>query len=145
MNCEYPITVFFDASCPLCNEEMSRLKEHDTHGNIQLVDCSAPEFVPPVGAPDVATMMRTLHAITAQGQWVVGVPVFQMIYSAVGFVSVAKWLGRPWVSRLTAKVYPVVARYRNYIPRELVGIWFKWLAIRSARRSQRCADGICKL
>ena len=40
----YPLTVFYDASCPMCASEMHALRDLDTRGRLKLVDCSAPEF-----------------------------------------------------------------------------------------------------
>ena len=51
MNAIYPISIYYDRSCPLCNQEMSRLKQHDHQGNLLLIDCSADDFVSPEGAP----------------------------------------------------------------------------------------------
>lgn len=29
MDAIYPLTIYYDSSCPLCNQEMTRLKQHD--------------------------------------------------------------------------------------------------------------------
>ncbi len=141
----YPITIYYDRSCPLCGEEMHRLKEYDRHGNLLLIDCSTPEFIPPEGAPDAAHMMQLLHARTAAGQWLVGVPAFQAAYSGAGFGFVADWMKRPLVARMLERIYPVVARYRGLIPGWLAVAWFGWLARRAARRTQACANGQCNI
>jgi predicted DCC family thiol-disulfide oxidoreductase YuxK len=41
---DYPLTIYYDASCPLCATEMHALKRNDAAGVLELVDCSAPEF-----------------------------------------------------------------------------------------------------
>ncbi len=145
MKTAYPLTIYYDRSCPLCEHEMRRLKECDREDNLLLIDCSAPDFTPPQGAADAAYMMQVLHARTADGQWLVGVPAFQAAYAGAGFGTVAAWMGRPLVSRVLKLAYPVVARYRDLIPGCFADAWFKWLARRAARRAQACANGKCAL
>ena len=41
MNTTYPLTIYFDASCALCNSEMQNIKLHDTDDLLLLVDCSS--------------------------------------------------------------------------------------------------------
>jgi predicted DCC family thiol-disulfide oxidoreductase YuxK len=145
MSTTYPITIFYDSSCPLCKQEMSKLKEHDQDGKLILVDCSAPGFVAPAGAPATETMMQLLHVLTADGVWVVGVPAFRLAYAGVGFGFVVNWLDRPRVMRMLNWLYPLIARNRNLIPGWLAQIWFNWLAKQAQRRSQSCANGLCNL
>ncbi len=40
----YPLTVFYDASCPMCASEMHALRDLDREGRLELVDCSAAQF-----------------------------------------------------------------------------------------------------
>src|ERR1043166_3390105 len=40
----YPLTVFYDASCPMCASEILALKEREREARLVLVDCSAAEF-----------------------------------------------------------------------------------------------------
>ena len=44
MDTVYPLTLYYDSSCPLCNQEMTRLKQHDQADNLKLVDCSAADY-----------------------------------------------------------------------------------------------------
>lgn len=145
MSATYPITIYYDSSCPLCNREMSTLQEHDQDGNLILVDCSAPGFIAPAGAPSPQQMMQLLHVLTADGLWVVGVPAFRLVYAGVGFSAVVSWLGKPRVMRLLSRLYPLIARHRNLIPGWLAQMWFDWLAKHAQRRSQSCANGQCNL
>jgi predicted DCC family thiol-disulfide oxidoreductase YuxK len=96
----FPITVFYDASCPLCADEIHMLKSRDDSDKLVLVDCStleSPEF------------MRRLHVRDADGLWLVGVDAFRAIYSAVGL----KTLGFLWL--LLRPIYPWIARHRQML------------------------------
>ena len=44
MSTIYPLTIYFDASCRLCNSEMQNIKIHDHEDKLILIDCSASEF-----------------------------------------------------------------------------------------------------
>lgn len=145
MSATYPITIYYDSNCPLCNQEMSKLKEHDLDGKLILVDCSAEDFVAPAGAPAKEKMMQLLHVLTADGLWVVGVPAFRLAYAGVGFSFVVNWLDKPHVMRLMNRLYPLIARNRYLIPGWMAQIWFNWLAKQAAQRSQSCANGQCKI
>jgi predicted DCC family thiol-disulfide oxidoreductase YuxK len=145
MNASYPIRIYYDSSCPLCNQEMSKLKEHDQDEQLILVDCSAADFVAPAGAPAKEKMMQLLHVLTADGLWVVGVPAFRLAYAGVGFSFVVNWLDRPHVMRLLNRLYPLIARNRYLIPEWMAQRWFNWLAKKAAQRSQSCANGQCNI
>lgn len=145
MNQTYPISIYYDSSCPLCNQEMSRLKLHDNDNNLLLIDCSDTHFTSPQGAPAKAEMMRLLHVQTAEGTWVIGVPAFRLAYAGVGFHFVTDWLDKPYVSHFMQRVYPLIARHRYIFPEWLAEAWFNWLAKKSLQRSQACNEGQCKI
>jgi len=145
MNATYPISIYYDSSCPLCNQEMIRMKQHDQDGNLILIDCSSANFVAPEGAPSKDKMMRLLHVLTADGTWVIGVPAFRLAYAGVGFQFVADWLDKPYVKGIMNKIYPVIANNRYLIPGWFAEVWFNWLATQAQRRSQSCANGQCKI
>jgi predicted DCC family thiol-disulfide oxidoreductase YuxK len=145
MSNTYPISIYYDRSCPLCNQEMSRLKQHDHAGNLLLIDCSADNYVSPEDAPAKAEMMRLLHVRTADGSWVIGVPAFSLAYAGVGFHFVSDWLDKRYINRLMTHLYPLIARRRYIFPEWLAAAWFNWLAAKSLHRSQSCNNNQCKI
>jgi predicted DCC family thiol-disulfide oxidoreductase YuxK len=97
MSTTYPLTVYFDASCALCNSEMQNIKQHDTENRLTLTDCSAPDFDDRAFHPEGITrdaMMNCLHAQDPDGNWLKGVAAFEVIYRTVGMASIAT-LGAP--------------------------------------------------
>lgn len=145
MNNIYPVTLYYDSSCPLCNQEVTRLKQHDHADKLKLVDCSAADFAAPADAPDRQQMMQLLHAQTADGSWVIGVPAFHLAYAGVGFHFVADWLDRPYIKHVMHRLYPLIARNRYLIPGWFAHIWFNWLAMHAQRKSRACANGQCNI
>jgi predicted DCC family thiol-disulfide oxidoreductase YuxK len=87
MNQEYPYTVFFDASCPLCRSEMESIALHDNHQRLILVDCSAAQFDDSPLHRDGITrqvILESLHVRDNCGAWIKGVSAFEAIYAAIG-------------------------------------------------------------
>jgi predicted DCC family thiol-disulfide oxidoreductase YuxK len=109
----YPLTVFYDASCPMCATEMHALKRRDRNGRLTLVDCSAPEFDENELLGDGLKrrdLMGLIHARDAHGRWFVGVDVLALAYDAAGL----RRMSRFWRSaRLLRRLYPWAARYRR--------------------------------
>lgn len=145
----YPMTIYYDASCLLCNTEINNLKQRSTDGRLAFVDISAPGFSSPLPGVTLAQMMALIHARKADGSVIRGVEVFRLAYGAVGIGWVAGALGVPVIGALAERVYPWIARHRQRFPRFLV----RWLFDRPVRRAAeksaaqahcRPADG-CRL
>jgi predicted DCC family thiol-disulfide oxidoreductase YuxK len=116
----YPLTVFYDASCPLCATEMHALRDLDVEGRIELVDCSAPEFSDEgLHAEGITrdSLMRRIHARDAHGRWVTGMDAFEAVYGAAGLEAVARMWGNPRWRPLFERLYPWIARYRQLLSR----------------------------
>ena len=116
----FPLTIYYDASCALCANEMHALKARDRIGRLILVDCSAPEFSQ-CGAASCgitrADLMAAIHARDARGRWLRGVDVFEHAYAAAGLSSMAKLWGHRLLRPLWDRVYPWVARHRQRLSR----------------------------
>ena len=155
MPATYPLTLYYDASCPLCAAEMHALLQRDAHGRLRLVDCSPPGFDGAPAGCTQAELMRLMHAQTADGRVLVGVPAFEAAYAAVGRHRVASALRHPLLGRLARALYPHLARHRQRLPRWLA----RWLFARTPAQplqeaqahaarhaSQRCGPGdACRL
>jgi len=113
------MTVFYDASCPLCATEMRMLKSRDRDGRLELVDCSAPAFdARALGLPVTrAALMERIHARDGDGRWLTGVDVFEAAYGAAGLKKLASVWGSRTLRPLLARIYPWVARNRQRLSR----------------------------
>jgi predicted DCC family thiol-disulfide oxidoreductase YuxK len=146
----YPLTIYYDQSCPLCAEEMHTLKSFDAHGRLQLIDCSAPAFADADAQQAGITrhaLMRRIHARDAAGRWLDGVAVFKVAYAAAGINAVAKLWGYPRWQPLLDRSYMWVARNRMWLSRlrlnKVYGQLVRLAARRAQRRSAACADQAC--
>lgn len=116
INIQYPLTIYYDASCPLCSAEMHTIKETDFENKLILVDCSNDSFNEPAFCPtDKETMMARIHAQDAAGQWIKGVDVFTVAYSAAGFNSLSKFWGSSMMRPILTRAYPLIADNRHWL------------------------------
>jgi predicted DCC family thiol-disulfide oxidoreductase YuxK len=138
----FPLTVYYDGSCPLCSSEMHALKTADGDKKLLLVDCSRPDFDDrPFAADGVtrAAMARLIHARDATGRWLVGPEVFEAAYAAAGFPMMARLWGSRRLRPLWDRLYPWVARHRRLLSRLGAQHVFRALARHAARRSAAAA------
>jgi predicted DCC family thiol-disulfide oxidoreductase YuxK len=148
----YPITIYYDASCPICEREIRLLKEFDIENKISLIDCSPKSY----GGEDGfsrESMMKLIHAKASDGNWLVGAPVFAAAYAASGIPSMSKLWGARRLQPFWRIVYPWIANNRQLLSK--LGFthgfdrFVRWLHAREAKRalarSQACADARCKV
>lgn len=152
MNEQYPLTVYFDASCSLCNSEMQNIKIHDTAQRLNLVDCSATSFDDVPFRDEGITreaMLKVLHVRNNQGAWVKGVSAFELLYRTADMPILANLWGGKFTRPLAERIYPWVARHRQAISwtgmPTLFKLWVKCEARRANKRSQSCSQGQCSI
>lgn len=116
MNITYPLTIYYDASCPLCATEMHTIKETDFENKLILIDCSADSFNEPAFCPSSkALMMERIHAVDATGVWIKGVDVFAIAYKAGGFNKLGKFWESKTLRPLLTRAYPLIADNRHWL------------------------------
>ena len=119
MASDYPLTIFYDASCPVCALEMDQLGARDTAGRLVLVDMSAPGFDAGCHGLSHAELDAAIHAVRPDGSIVRGMAVLRLAYAAAGL----GWLLRPSgmgpLRPAFDAAYRVFARHRKSISRVL--------------------------
>lgn len=148
----FPLTIFFDGSCPLCTREIQLLTRFDTQQQLRVVDCSAADFAPVDGYAREA-MMALIHARDAEGLWLIGTPVFAAAYRATGFASIATLWGSPRLQPMWGVVYPWIANNRMWLSKLGAIGAMTWLLHRLHARAAKkalancraCADDRCEL
>lgn len=135
----YPLTVFYDASCPLCAREMRTLNERDREARLELVDCSAPDFDHSVLAGTGITradLMTRIHARDAHGRWLVALDALEAAYRAVGLERAAQFWGSRRMRPLLEALYLWVARRRQALSRPAINALARRLSRDSAQRGE---------
>jgi predicted DCC family thiol-disulfide oxidoreductase YuxK len=146
-NLTYPMTVYYDASCQLCNGEMSNLMLRNTEGLLVFVDASPVDFISPVPGATRDELMNMIHAVQADGTVVRGVEVFRLSYGAVGLGWVTAPTAWPVLRQLADRAYPWLVRNRYRIPRSLVRFLFEGATRRAAEAAHqraRCTEQTCQ-
>ena len=116
----YPLTVFYDASCPMCANEMLSLRERDHGAHLEIVDCSAPEFDEEVLAGTGITraeLMKRIHARDAHGRWLAALDAIEAAYRAAGLERAARFWGARELRPLLDPLYRWIARRRQALSR----------------------------
>ena len=136
MASDYPLKIFYDASCPVCALEMDHLRSRDSAGRLELVDMSAPGFDAACHGLRAADLDAAIHAVRPDGSVVRGMPVLRLAYAAAGL----GWLLRPTgagpLRPAFDAAYRLFARNRKAISRALAPA----IAALRNRRDRRSAS-----
>lgn len=137
----YPLTLYYDSACPLCDTEMHNLMLRNQAGQLRFEDVQASGFACPEGVTRDA-LLTLMHARTASGQWLSGVAAFEVAYAAVGLAWVMAPARIPLLRAGMDALYPVIARNRYRAPAWVIRTFFGKALRRAAERAaaQQCTD-----
>jgi predicted DCC family thiol-disulfide oxidoreductase YuxK len=142
----YPLTLFYDAACPVCSLEMDHLRERNRDGRLRFVDISAPGFDASPYGVTAADMDAEIHAQRPDGSMLRGVEVLRLAYDAVGLGWVMQPTGWGPLRPLFDAGYRLFARHRRSISRAaspLIGAIRAERARRLSERMRDCRSGAC--
>ena len=129
---DFPIRIFYDGSCPVCNAEVEGYGRKDRAGRLILMDVSSPDFDASPYNITLADFMYQMHVLDNSGRLYRGVDAFWAIWQAfpasrlLGLCGVLITL--PLVNPLARLFYRVFARLRVYLP----------------KRRRDCTSGSCR-
>ena len=122
-------TLLYDGHCPLCSREIKWLRQRDHKQSIKFQDIHDPVFKEHLPLP-LATLMAQIHGIDQNGDLLVGIDVFAVIYRLVGLNFLAAPLSWPLTRPLMKILYWAFAQSRPL------------LSVLS--RNKSCHDGKCQ-
>lgn len=144
----YPLTLFYDAACPVCALEMDHLRARNAQGKLRFVDISAPGFDPSGYGCTASAMDAEIHGLCADGRMLRGIEVLRLAYAGAGL----GWMLRPtgWapLKPLFNAGYRLFARHRRRISRTaapLIDGIRLMRARQTARRMKHCSEGRCDM
>jgi len=142
----YPLTLFYDAGCPVCALEMDHLRERNRDGRLRFVDISAPGFNATPYGVTAAAMDAEIHGQGPDGTMLRGVEVLRLAYDAVGLGWVMQPTGWTPLRPFFDVCYRVFARRRRGISRAAAPLIDAIRAARARRLAERmraCRGGAC--
>jgi predicted DCC family thiol-disulfide oxidoreductase YuxK len=148
MNAEtnYPLTLLFDAACPVCSLEMDNLRERNSAGRLAFVDITAPGFDAEAYGSTLNELNARIHAVRPDGSHLVGLEALREAYAAVGLAWVLRATALAALRPLADAAYALFARHRRPISRAtapLIHAMRTWRAWRTQARMARCQAGVC--
>ena len=84
MKTNYPLTLLYDAGCPVCSLEMTHLRLLNDAARLVFVDMSAPGFDAMAYGTTLDALNAEIHGICADGRTLRGLEVLRLAYAAVG-------------------------------------------------------------
>lgn len=142
----YPLTLLYDANCPVCALEMDHLRERNSGGKLVFVDIAAENFDPTPYGASLAAMDAEIHGVLPDGSVIKGVEVLRLAYAAAGLGWVLRPTGWAPLRPLFDMGYRVFARHRRRISGAAAPLIDAVRAMRARRTAQRmheCASGAC--
>lgn len=117
----YPLTIFYDGSCRICEREMRVYRRSNPSRRLVFVNISHDDFVPEEYGKSMDDFAARLHVRDAQGNFSTGVDAFLVIWNAYPPGSFYPLLSRivafPPLLILARMGYALFARYRPRLPR----------------------------
>lgn len=144
----YPLTLFYDAACPVCSLEMDHLRERCRDGRLVFVDIAQPGFDAAAHGATFEAMDAEIHGRCADGRMLRGVEVLRLAYDAAGIGWALAPTGWGPLRPLFDAGYRVFARHRRPISRAAAPLIAAIRAARARRQASRmrdCRDGACDI
>lgn len=152
MSTNYPLTLLYDASCPVCSLEMDHLRQRcaaeNAGGLLRFVDIAAPGFEAAPYGVTFEALNAEIHGVRPDGSVIRGVPVLRLAYEAAGIGWVLRPTAWPMLRPAFDRGYRLFARHRQAISRTVAPLIVAIRAQRARRMNERmraCAGGACEV
>lgn len=113
------LTLYYDGQCPLCVAEVAFLQSRNATGELAFVDITQADFAQAGHHISCEAAMAQIHGRTADGQVLVGVPVFAAAYKLAKLPVLAWLLSRRWLLPVLQPAYVLFAKHRQAISRRI--------------------------
>jgi predicted DCC family thiol-disulfide oxidoreductase YuxK len=113
------LTLYYDGQCPLCLAEIEFLQSRNHRGQLGFVDVTQTGFEAAGHNISCEAAMAQIHGRTADGQVLVGVPVFATAYKEANLPVLAWVLSRRWLMPVLQPAYVLFAKHRQAISKRI--------------------------
>jgi predicted DCC family thiol-disulfide oxidoreductase YuxK len=152
------LNIIYDSKCNVCKLEMDFLVRRDAEKvnigapKLKLTDLEGKTYNendPANGGVSYREGMSAIHAVTADGKVIRGVPVFALAYDQVKLGWLFKVTTWPLVKQLVEIGYVTFAKYRTYVTRgasidSLVVAYEQKKSLQKEIEESSCNDNVCK-
>ncbi len=136
-----PLTMYYDGACPLCECEVTVLRNRSKPGSIEFVDLGSDAFDEQAERVDRAAALEVIHGRIGDGPLLKGVDTFIEAYERADLRFASWLLSRRWLRPILDKAYNGFAAHRKTIAR-LVGTPLLALVKRRYRENKCIGDAI---
>lgn len=144
----YPLTLFYDAACPVCSLEMDHLRARCRDGRLRFEDISQPGFDAARFGLTHDAVDAEIHGIRPDGTVLKGVEVLRLAYAAAGLGWVMRPTGWTPLRPMFDRGYRLFARHRRRISAAAAPLIDAIRAQRARRVAQAmrdCSAGACRV
>ena len=113
------LTLYYDGQCPLCVAEVEFLQSRNAQGQLAFIDITQTGFEAAGHNISCEAAMAQIHGRTADGQVLVGVPVFATAYKLAKLSFWAWVLSRKWLMPILQPAYVLFAKHRQAISKRI--------------------------
>jgi predicted DCC family thiol-disulfide oxidoreductase YuxK len=113
------LTLYYDGQCPLCVAEVAFLQSRNAQGQLAFIDVTQTSFEAAAHNISCEAAMAQIHGRTADGQVLVGVPVFATAYRLAKLPVLAWVLSRRWLMPVLQPAYVQFAKHRQAISKRI--------------------------
>jgi predicted DCC family thiol-disulfide oxidoreductase YuxK len=151
MNNIYPLTLLYDAACPVCSLEMDHLRERNVDHQLAFVNINEPGFDASAWGTTLAELNAEMHGVTPSGEHLLGLAALRAAYAAVGLGWVLKPTGWGPLAPLADAGYRWFAQHRLTISATAAPLinamraWREWRIRRVHQRMARGQGGQCDI
>jgi predicted DCC family thiol-disulfide oxidoreductase YuxK len=122
-----PLTIYYDAACPLCQAEIHFLKHHNQRNLLYFIDLhTLSESETEVNC---SLAMQTIHGCLGRDKIITGPSVFYEAYKRTDLKLINYLFSLAWFRLFYAHFYKVFAQHRHQISR-----WIGPYLLRLAKR-----------
>ena len=128
-----PLTLLYDAACPVCAVEMDHLRARTTVAQLNFIDISDPGFDAARFGVTLSELDAEIHGVYADGSAIHGVEVLRIAYELAGLGWVMRPTGWAAVAPLADLAYRLFARHRRAISKAAAPLIHAIRVIRAGR------------
>ena len=148
------VNILYDSKCNVCKLEIDFLQRRDERlarkrggsPRLKFTDLESGNYNdqdPANGGVTYEVGMASMHAVTADGKVMSGVPVFRAAYEQVNLGWLFAITKIPWVKRIADKGYNLFAKYRTNITRgesveSLIEVYREKKALEQQQKADDC-------